>query len=91
MTDTAEVAAAQGDQRPVRPPPPVRRRRRLANLRQVRQALAAVVNGLEDGSLEAGKARALVYALSSLASVISDSDLEARVAALEERSKLQRR
>lgn len=92
MTNGTDIPAAQGKQSPAQPTPPVpRRRRRLAKLRQVRQALAEVVNALREGSIEPGKARALVYALSSLAAVISDSDLEARVAALEERAKLQRR
>lgn len=69
---------------------PRRYRRRLANLRNVRTALADVVDGLEGGRLDPGVARAMVYALATLTGVFREEReahaqtvLEARIAALE--------
>ena len=64
------------------PPPPRRRRRRLANLTNVKAALADVVRLLEAEDLEPKRANALVYALSALAGIIQGTDLEREVADL---------
>jgi hypothetical protein len=58
-------------------------RRRLANLSNVRVALADVIRALESDQMEANKARALVYALSTLAGIIQGTDVEDRLAKLE--------
>lgn len=76
-------AGESGASRP--PPTPRAYRRRLANLTNVRTALADVVRRLEDGKVETGQARALIYGLSVLAGIIQGTDLEARIAALEAR------
>mgnify|MGYP005823140247 CR=1 FL=1 len=64
--------------------PPVKRGRRLGNVANVRSGLADVIRQLEAGELETKRANALVYAYSVLAGIMQGSDLEARVAALEE-------
>lgn len=67
------------------PPPPTKRGRRLKTAGNVRRALADVVRKLETGDLVERRANALTYALSTLANVISASDTEQRLKALEER------
>jgi hypothetical protein len=64
-------------------PPPRIYRRRLANLRNVRCALADALRDLEAGTTEPGKARVLIYGYSVLAGIIQGTDLEGRIAALE--------
>ena len=64
-------------------PPPRLYRRRLANLRNVRCALADALRDLEAGTMEPGKARVLIYGYSVLAGIIQGTDLEDRIAALE--------
>lgn len=82
-TEDAEVA---GEKTPESRPPPVQKRgRRLGSLANVRTALADVVRKLESDQMDAGKARALIYGLSTLADAIRQSDLEARISALEGR------
>jgi hypothetical protein len=49
----------------------------------VKGALADVVRRLESGEMDTRRANALVYALSTLAGVMTTSDLEERVAELE--------
>ena len=70
---------------PVQATPPPQRiyRRRLANLRNVRCALADALRALEAGTMEPGKARVLIYGYSVLAGIIQGTDLEDRIAALE--------
>ena len=74
-------------------PPPLgvklgkKRGRRLHNIHNVKSCLADVIRELEADRMEVQKARAMVYALSTLASVIQGSDLEQRIAALEARSR----
>jgi hypothetical protein len=58
-------------------------RRRLANLRNVRCALADALRDLEAGTMEPGKARVMIYGYSVLAGIIQGTDLEDRIAALE--------
>ena len=65
-----------------RPLPPRRRGRRLGNIENVKSALADVVRKLESGDLEPKRSNALVYALSTLASIMQ-GDLEERLAAVE--------
>ena len=75
---TAGTAPAQ----PTLPPQRIYRRR-LANLRNVRCALADALRNLEAGTMEPGKARVLIYGYSVLAGIIQGTDLEDRIAALE--------
>ena len=75
---TAGTAPAQ----PPLPPPRIYRRR-LANLRNVRCALADALRSLEAGTLEPSKARVMIYGYSVLAGIIQGTDLEDRIAALE--------
>jgi len=57
---------------------------RLKSLADIRRFLARVANDLDKDEIEAGKARTLTYIGSILSQVIRDSDLEARISALEE-------
>ena len=75
---TAGTAPAQG---PL--PPPRIYRRRLANLRNVRCALADALRDLEAGTMEPGKARVMIYGYSVLAGIIQGTDLDDRIATLE--------
>lgn len=59
-------------------------RRRLGNLTNVRTALADVFRRLEADQLQPSKARAMVYTLQVLASAIQGTELEERIAALED-------
>jgi hypothetical protein len=52
----------------------------------VRRGLADAIRDLEADTLEPGKARALVYAYATLASVMQGADLEQRLAKLEQAS-----
>ncbi|WNG28417.1 hypothetical protein F0U62_33740 [Cystobacter fuscus] len=65
------------------PPTPRSRRRRLASLGNVKTGLADCIRALEDGSMDAGKARALIYGYSVLAGIIQGTELEERLAKLE--------
>ena len=65
------------------PPHPRSRRRRLANLRNVRTALADALCGLEADRIEPAKARVLIYGYSVLAGIIQGTDLESRIDSLE--------
>lgn len=94
MTDQTSITAT-----PATPAPPSaggvgtsprRYRRRLANLRNVRTALADVLAGLESGTLSPGVARTMIYGLATFVGVFREerearalSDVEARLAALE--------
>lgn len=69
------------------PPSPRQRRRRLASLGNVRTGLADCIRALEDGTMEAGKARALIYGYSVLAGIIQGTELEERLAKLEAAAK----
>lgn len=69
---------------PDAPSSPRRYRRRLANLLNVRTALADVIRQVDTGELaDMKRARTLIYGLSVLAGVIQGTDLEARLEALE--------
>lgn len=59
------------------------RRRRLANLQNVKLGLADCIRELEDGTRDAGTARALIYGYATLAGIIQGTDLEERIAKLE--------
>ena len=69
---------------PQAPPPPSRKRgRRLGSARDVRNALAFVVRELEANRIDVGRARGMVYGLSTLAAVMQGGDLDERLARLE--------
>lgn len=70
------------------PPPPCKRR--LQSAQDVRVFLADVANRLNRDELDTAKAKGLAYIISILNNVISTSDLEARLIALED-AKEQRR
>jgi hypothetical protein len=55
----------------------------MANLRNVRTALADALWALETEQMEPGRARALIYGYSVLAGIIQGTDLEQRVERLE--------
>lgn len=57
--------------------------RRLKTADNVRTALAMVFRKVEAGTMDPGTARVLVYCAATLGSIIRDSDLEARLDALE--------
>ncbi len=60
-----------------------RRGRRLHSITNVKACLADVIRQLEADRMDTGKARALVYALSTMASILQAHDFEQRLAALE--------
>ncbi len=49
----------------------------------MKTGLADCIRALEDGTMEAGKARALIYGYSVLAGIIQGTELEERLAKLE--------
>lgn len=56
---------------------------RLKTADDARRALAQVIRDLKANTIDVGRARCMVYALATLATIVRDSDLEARLAALE--------
>lgn len=66
-------------------PPPGRRPRRPTTTARVRGVLATVAVKLQTGEMEPKVANALVYALSTLAGIISTCEVEKRLAVLEGR------
>lgn len=67
------------------PAPPCKRR--LTTAQDVRVFLADVANRLNRDELDTAKAKGLAYIISILNNVISTSDIEARLTALEENQK----
>ncbi|WP_027193084.1 hypothetical protein [Megalodesulfovibrio gigas] len=61
----------------------VKKKRRLRTLDDVVRLLGSVINQLEQGELEEGRARAIVYAAGVLRQAIEGSELEKRIQALE--------
>lgn len=57
--------------------------RRFKTLEDTRKALAAFLRAIEKGEMDPTVGRTLIYGCSQLASIIRDSDLEARLEALE--------
>ena len=57
--------------------------RRLQSIGDVRRYVASLINRVEDGSLDAGKAGRLCYMANSLKSIIEGSDIESRLSELE--------
>jgi len=57
--------------------------KRLKTLHDIRRFLAAQINMLDQGNIDENRLRCISYALSILAGIIRDSDLETRVEALE--------
>jgi hypothetical protein len=55
----------------------------LANLGNVKTGLVDCIRALEAGTIEASKARALIYGYSALAGIIQGTELEERLAKLE--------
>lgn len=83
--DTEVIDAATG--LPDKTPPATKLLGRdLSTVRQVRRAIANVIKGEANGSVEHNRAKGLVWMLRELAGVISDSELEARLQALENRA-----
>jgi hypothetical protein len=64
-------------------PPLGRRPRRPTTLTRTKNALGTVVVQLQTGELDPKRANALVYALATLAGVITSSEVERRLAVLE--------
>lgn len=58
-------------------------RRQLKTQDDIRRALAHVYREVESDRMEPAKARVLVYCALSLSTVLSEHELEARIAALE--------
>jgi hypothetical protein len=84
MTEQEEMPAGVED--PTTPPGSGfgrKRGRRLYSITNVRAALADVIRRLDSNEIELPRARVMIYGLSSLAAIIKDSDLEARIATLE--------
>jgi hypothetical protein len=59
------------------------RKRRLKSLDDLRRFLADVLNRLEAGKLDDAAAKTRAYVVNILSAVVKDSDIEARLAALE--------
>ncbi|MDY0307566.1 MAG: hypothetical protein RBR18_14110 [Desulfovibrionaceae bacterium] len=59
------------------------RKRRLKSLDDLRRFLADVLNRLEAGELDDAAAKTRAYVVNILSAVVKDSDIEARLAALE--------
>lgn len=60
-------------------------RKRLKSLADVRRYLAALINDTRNKEIEASLSGRLGFLLNILRSVISDSDLEQRISALEQK------
>jgi hypothetical protein len=75
--------AQAGDGQVGTPPPPTERQRgrRLRTLTHVKGGLAAVVRGLEAGSMDPRRGNSLIYAYSTLAGVMA-GDVVAEIAEL---------
>lgn len=62
-------------------------KRRLKTLADLRRYLANALNKFENGEIVESHLKAVAYVSNVMAGIIKDSDLEARVAALEAQSK----
>ncbi len=60
--------------------------RQLKTQGDIRRALSHVYREAEADRMEPGKARVLIYAALSISSILSEHDIEARIAALEVRA-----
>lgn len=60
------------------------KKRRLKSLDDLRRYLAWTLNQLESGEIDDARAKTAAYCTNIMAGIIRDSDLEARIAALEE-------
>lgn len=87
MTNPKKTHAGSGNA-PV--PPPIPCKRRLNTAQDVRTFLADLVNRANRGEVDTATAKCIGYLLQILNGVISTSDLEQRLAALED-AKEQRR
>lgn len=63
------------------------RKRRLKTLEDLRRYLADAIHRLEEGTLDDPAAKTRAYLVNILAGVVKDSDIEARLAALEAQAK----
>lgn len=61
--------------------------RRFKTLEDTRKALAAFLRAIETGKMDPTVGRTLIYGCSQLASIIRDSEIEARLEALENGTK----
>jgi len=60
-------------------------RRALNTQTDLARALASIYRAVDSNKMPESRARVLIYAVVSLSAVLKDSDLEARICALEER------
>ncbi|MHA1544607.1 MAG: hypothetical protein ACTSU8_05680 [Alphaproteobacteria bacterium] len=88
MKKTGASKAGQGNPKG---DPPKWRKRRLKSIEDVRRYMADLINRAEAGEIEDTTASRLANMANILAGLISSSDLEKRLAALEENQKGQRR
>lgn len=63
---------------------PLRRRRQLETIADVRRHLAVMLKKLAKGHVDPQQAKALIYGYKTLAELIRESNLEERIARLEE-------
>ncbi len=61
--------------------------KRLDSVRSCRQFLANATNACRNGSMPPDTLRSLTYAVRAIVDILRDSDLEARIVALEENLK----
>lgn len=62
----------------------VKKKRRLRSLDDVVRLLGSVINQVESGEMEEGRARAICYAAGILRQALESSELVKRIEALEE-------
>jgi cell division protein FtsB len=60
--------------------------KRLKTLSDLRRYLSAQINQLDQGTIDENRLRCVAYALSILASIVKDGDLERRVESLEKQA-----
>jgi len=86
MSHTTKTKAGSRDT--PAPPPPCKRR--LQSAQDVRTFLADLVNRANRGEVDTATAKCIGYLLQILNGVISTSDIEARLAVLEDAKELKR-
>jgi hypothetical protein len=64
---------------------------RLNTLQDARRLMARVINEVNAGTMEEGRGRCIGYLVSILSSCIKDSEFEARLKAIEEKTEVSKR
>lgn len=64
--------------------------KRLKTMQDLRRYLASQINQLDQNAIDENRLRCVAYALATLASIIRDGDLEARLTALEKAAEVKR-